>query len=136
MTVIDTEKAKEILDSGMEQANELLDHPEQLQDLLIQVTDKMKTVPVLGTVVSELPAMVSLVKSYITKEYPDVSPKVIAAAVSGFIYLIKKKDLIPDNIPVLGQLDDIAVIALALSLIKPELDAYRSWQENHPETTA
>ena len=120
----------------MEQANELLDHPEQLQDLLIQVTDKMKTVPVLGTVVSELPAMVSLVKSYVTKEYPDVSPKVIAAAVSGFIYLIKKKDLIPDNIPVLGQLDDIAVIALALSLIKPELDAYRSWQENHPETTA
>ncbi len=136
MTVIDTEKAKEILDSGMEQANELLDHPEQLQALLIQVTDKMKTVPVLGTVVSELPAMVSLVKSYVTKEYPDVSPKVIAAAVSGFIYLIKKKDLIPDNIPVLGQLDDIAVIALALSLIKPELDAYRSWQENHPETTA
>ena len=136
MTVIDTEKAKEILDSGMEQANELLDHPEQLQALLIQVTDKMKTVPVLGTVVSELPAMVSLVKSYVTKEYPDVSPKVIAAAVSGFIYLIKKKDLIPDSIPVLGQLDDIAVIALALSLIKPELDAYRSWQENHPETTA
>ena len=136
MTVIDTEKAKEILDSGMEQANKLLDHPEQLQALLIQVTDKMKTVPVLGTVVSELPAMVSLVKSYVTKEYPDVSPKVIAAAVSGFIYLIKKKDLIPDNIPVLGQLDDIAVIALALSLIKPELDAYRSWQENHPETTA
>ena len=136
MTVIDTEKAKEILDSGMEQANELLDHPEQLQALLIQVTDKTKTVPVLGTVVSELPAMVSLVKSYVTKEYPDVSPKVIAAAVSGFIYLIKKKDLIPDNIPVLGQLDDIAVIALALSLIKPELDAYRSWQENHPETTA
>lgn len=136
MTVIDTEKAKEILDSGMEQANELLDHPEQLQALLIQVTDKMKTVPVLGTVVSELPAMVSLVKSYVTKEYPDVSPKVIAAAVSGFIYLIKKKDLIPDNIPVLGQLDDIAVIALALSLIKPELDAYRSWQENHSETTA
>ena len=136
MTVIDTEKAKEILDSGMEQANELLDHPEQLQALLIQVTDKMKTVPVLGTVVSELPTMVSLVKSYVTKEYPDVSPKVIAAAVSGFIYLIKKKDLIPDNIPVLGQLDDIAVIALALSLIKPELDAYRSWQENHPETTA
>ena len=136
MTVIDTEKAKEILDSGMEQANELLDHPEQLQALLIQVTDKMKTVPVLGTVVSELPTMVSLVKSYVTKEYPDVSPKVIAAAVSGFIYLIKKKDLIPDNIPVLGQLDDIAVIALALSLIKPELDAYRSWQENHSETTA
>ena len=135
MTVIDTEKAKEILDSGMDKANELLGQPEQLQDLLIQVTDKMKTVPVLGTVVSELPAMVSLVKSYITKEYPDVSPKVIAAAVSGFIYLIKKKDLIPDNIPILGQLDDIAVIALALSLIKPELDNYRSWRETHPETT-
>ena len=136
MTVIDAEKAKELLDSGMEQAGELIQHPDQLQAVLAQVTDKMKTVPVLGTVVTELPSMVSLVKSYITKEYTDVSPKVIAAAVSGFLYLITKKDLIPDNIPILGQLDDIAVIALALSLIKPELDAYRSWRETHPETTA
>ncbi len=136
MTVVDIEKAKQILDSGMEQAAELLRQPEQIQDLLIQVTDKMKTVPVLGTVVTDLPAMVSLVKSYITKEYPDVSPKVIAAAVSSFLYLIKRKDLITDSIPILGQLDDIAVIALALSIIKPELDTYRSWLETHLDTSA
>ena len=136
MTVVDVEKAKELLEGGMEQAGELLRQPEQLQDVLSQVTEKMKTVPVLGTVVTELPSMVSLVRSYITKEYPDVSPKVIVAAVSAFLYLIKRKDLISDKIPILGQLDDIAVIALALSLIKPELDAYRSWRETHPETTA
>ena len=34
MTVVDVEKAKELLEGGMEQAGELLRQPEQLQDLI------------------------------------------------------------------------------------------------------
>lgn len=134
--VIDTEKAKELLNEGMEDASELLNNPEQLNDVLAQVVEKMKTVPVLGTVITDLPTMISLIRSYITKEYQEVSPKVIAAAVSGLLYLLKRKDLIPDNIPILGQLDDLAVLAIALSVVKPELDAYVQWRNEHPETPA
>lgn len=135
-SVIDTEKAKELLNEGMEDASELLNNPEQLNDVLAQVVEKMKTVPVLGTVITDLPTMISLIRSYITKEYQEVSPKVIAAAVSGLLYLLKRKDLIPDNIPILGQLDDLAVLAIALSVVKPELDAYTQWRNEHPETPA
>ena len=103
----------------------IIDNPEKVEEVLKQVGDKLATVPVIGNLFTELPDMISLVQSYITKEYTEVSPKVILAAVGSFIYLINRKDLIPDRIPVIGMLDDIAVVGLALEMVKPELKAYR-----------
>ena len=72
--------------------------------------------------------MISMIRSYITKEYTEVSPKVIATLVAAIIYLLKGKDLIPDNIPVLGYADDIAIFAAAFMLDEPELNAYAQWR--------
>lgn len=132
-TVVDTERARQILNNGMEEAETVLKNPDEIANILDQVADKLKEVPLIGSVVTDAPVMVSMVKGYITKEYPNVSGKVIAAIVSAFIYLIKKKDLIPDNIPVLGMLDDIAVLAVALSVIKPELNEYQEWLRKKQE---
>lgn len=123
--IVDVEKAKTVLNNGMEEAKAIIDNPEKVEEVLKQVGDKLATVPVLGNLFTELPDMISLVQSYITKEYTEVSPKVILAAVGSFIYLINRKDLIPDRIPVIGMLDDIAVVGLALEMVKPELKAYR-----------
>ena len=75
-----------------------------------------------------------MVKSYITKEYSDVSPKVIATMVAAFLYLVKKKDIIPDNIPVLGMADDLAVLGLALKLSEPELAAFKDFRDGKQMT--
>ncbi|MBO4218627.1 MAG: DUF1232 domain-containing protein [Erysipelotrichaceae bacterium] len=125
---IDTTKVKEVLESGMERASELIKNNEQLNNVIDMVQTKIKETPLLGSAVGDLPVMVSMVKSYATKEYDVVSPKVIVTIVSAFLYLIKQKDLIKDTIPVLGQLDDIAVIVLAMNFIKPELNAYAEWK--------
>ena len=74
--------------------------------------------------------MISMIRSYITKEYTAVSPKVIATLVAAIIYLLKGKDLISDKIPVLGMTDDIAVLGVAMKIIEPELNAYRAWRDN------
>ena len=126
--VVNLEKAKEILDGGLEKANTLLKDNEQIKAVVDSVQEKIDSVPVLKSTVADLPVMVSMVKSYVKKEY-EASPKVIATIVSAFLYLIKRKDLIPDSIPILGQLDDVAVIALALKFVEPELKAFASWKE-------
>ena len=123
--IVNVEKAKSVLNNGMEEAKAIIDNPEKVEEVLKQVGDKLATVPVLGNLFTELPDMISLVQSYITKEYTDVSLKVILVAVGSFIYLINRKDLIPDRIPIIGMLDDIAVVGLALEMVKPELKAYR-----------
>ena len=123
------DKAKEVLDSGMSQAQELINDPSKINELLESVQEKVKDIPYVGEDIANIPTMISMVKSYITKEYTEVSPKVIAALVSAFLYLIKGKDLIHDSIPLLGQVDDAAVIAVAMKLIAPEIEAYKQWKE-------
>jgi uncharacterized membrane protein YkvA (DUF1232 family) len=75
-----------------------------------------------------VPLMIAMVKAWITKEYTEVSPKVIACLVGAIIYLIKQKDLISDKFPVIGIEDDLGVMALALKLCEPELTAFSEWR--------
>ena len=124
------EKAKELLDGGLSKAQDLLKDTSKVDDLLKQLEDKLEEIPNVGNVLSNVPLMISMVKGYITKEYTEVSPKVIVTMLSAFVYLVKKKDIIPDNIPVLGQLDDIAVVGLALTFVEPELRAFEAWRDN------
>ena len=117
-----------ILDQAVGEAKGFINDPSKLDALLAQLEEKLKSVPAIGETVSELPVMVSMVKSWIRKEY-EVSPKVLAIMVGAFLYLVKKKDLIPDYIPVVGIADDVAVLGIALKLVAPEVQAYRAWRD-------
>lgn len=118
----------EILNRATSEAQDFINNPSRLDQLLIDLEDKLARTPKIGESVSELPTMVAMVKSWIKKEY-KVSPKVLATMVGAFIYLVKGKDLIPDKIPVAGLVDDIAVLALALKFVAPEVKEYREWRD-------
>ena len=125
------EKAKGLLESGIAEAQTLIREPSKVDDVLVQLEVKLREVPAIGDTLSDLPLMISMVKSYITREYSEVSPKVIATLVGAFLYLVKKKDLISDAIPVIGIADDLAVLGLALKLSEPELRAYKEFRDGH-----
>ncbi|MBO5520932.1 MAG: MBL fold metallo-hydrolase [Eubacterium sp.] len=126
---ISMDKAKALLDRGIAEAQEFIKDPSKIDDILVQLENKLREVPAIGEHLSDLPLMVSMVKGYVTREYSAVSPKVIAVLVGSFIYLVKKKDIIPDNIPVVGIADDLAVLGLALNLCKPELQAFKAFRD-------
>ena len=128
---MDFEKAKEALAGLTGQAEALLRDTGKLEALLQQLEQKLQEVPTVGTALSKVPLMISMIHSYITKEYTQVSPKVIITLVAAIIYLLKGKDLIPDNIPVLGYADDLAVFAAAFMLDEPELKAYEQWRSEN-----
>ena len=133
---VDFEQAKQALENGIAEAQELLKDPKKIDDLLKQLEEKLKDVPVAGSVLSDIPQMVAMIKGYVTGKYTNVSVKVIATLVAAFIYVVKKQYLINDEIPVLGQLDDIAVIAAAFMLCEPELKAFAAWREENAEAEA
>lgn len=124
------DQAREIIENGIAQAQELLSDPAKIEQLLQQLQEKLKGLPAgAGEALSNIPLMAQMVKSYVTKEYTEVSPKVVASLVSAFLYLVTAKDLIRDDVPVLGIADDIAVIALAMKINENELAAYKQWRE-------
>ncbi len=116
---------QETLNKAVAEAGDFINNPSRMDALLSELEAKMKQIPLIGESVSELPVMVAMVKSWIKKEYP-VSYKVLATMVGAFIYLIKKNDLISDKIPVVGVADDIAVLGLALKIVRPDVEAYKA----------
>ncbi len=126
---LNLEQAQGFLNKGIKEAQELIGNPSQVDELLMQLEEKLKTVPTIGETLSDLPLMIAMVKAWITKEYTVVSPKVIGSLVGAVLYLLKKKDLIPDSIPLIGIADDLAVMGLALKLSEPELKAFSQWRE-------
>ena len=125
---INMEQAQGLLDKVTEEAQEIIQNPSKVDEILVRLEKKLKTVPAIGNTLADLPLMVAMVKAWIKKDYTEVSPKVIACLVGAILYLIRKKDLISDSIPIVGIADDLAVMALALKLSEPELKAFAEWR--------
>ena len=129
------EQAQEVLNREITEAEEVVTSPSKVDEILMQLENKMKTVPVIGSTLSDLPLMIAMIKAWVKKEYTVVSPKVIACLVGAILYLIKKKDLISDSIPIIGHADDLAVMGLALKLSGNELQAFSEWRAARTEGT-
>ena len=121
--------AKKLVEGGIGEAQELLKNPSKIDGLLEQLEDKLRGIPIGGDLLASVPLMIAMVKSYINGSYKEVSPKVIASLVAAFLYLVKRKDLIPDNIPLVGHVDDLAVLGVALKICEPELKAFAAWRD-------
>ena len=128
-SVIDFDKARDLLNSFSGEAESLIKDPARVEELLEKAEQKLKDIPAIGGALSRLPLMISMIRAYIRKEYEAVSMKVIVTMLCAVIYLLKGKDLIPDKKPIIGYADDIAVMAAALYFVEPELNAYAQWRE-------
>ena len=126
-----TEDIENAYESGKKEAERLLKDPDKMEIFLQRLEQKLDDIPVVGDQLSMVPVMVSMIKSYISKEYTDVPTQTIVAMVAALLYLISPRDLIKDSIPVLGLLDDIAVIALAWKFTVGEADKYQIWRREH-----
>ena len=78
---INMDQVKGLLDNTTAQAEKIINDPSQIDSILMQLEEKLKEVPAIGQTLSDLPLMIAMVKGYITKEYAEVSPKVIALMV-------------------------------------------------------
>ena len=123
------EWAKSVIDENVQKAQTFIDNPEQIDGLLADLQEKLKGLPdTVSNAFNNVPVMAEMVKSYVTREYTEVSPKVIVSLVATFVYLVKKNDIIPDDIPIVGYADDVAVATVAMAINEPELNAFSAWK--------
>ena len=117
------------ISKNTKEAEELLKDEDRMERFLERLERKLEKVPVVGKQLSNIPMLVSLVRSYIRKDYRDVPLGSIIAIVSALIYFLSPIDLLPDSIPVLGYVDDAAVFAFVWKMVADDFEEFRKWQE-------
>ncbi|WP_416422972.1 YkvA family protein [Pseudomonas sp. App30] len=83
---------------------------------------------------SELKANVRLLQAlclaYWRGEYRAINPRSLVMIVAGLLYFVSPIDAIPDWIPGIGLLDDIAVLAWVVNSLEKELAAFKAWRDS------
>jgi uncharacterized membrane protein YkvA (DUF1232 family) len=82
----------------------------------------------LGRFVEDAQLLLSIVKDYWTGTYRRIPFMAIAAIVFTLLYVLNPWDFLPDFLPVIGQIDDVAVFTICLVLVEQELHTYKAWK--------
>ena len=131
MVSLTEEKAQEALTEGYEEAKRILEEQDKTERFLQRLELKLKVIPVAGQKLSEIPVMASLVRSYFKKEYTDIPIGSIIAIISALTYFVSPIDIIPDSIPVLGHIDDAAIVVACWKLVESDIKDYKKWRSDN-----
>lgn len=90
----------------------------------------------LSAITDDLGTMVRLVKAWRAGTWRNTPRLTIGAGLLGLLYLINPLDLLPDILPMLGLVDDIAVLRLFFSALRKDMDQFRQSEQALPPPPA
>ncbi len=111
--------------------------PEDVEKVLKkreEIEEKLKSQ--LRKFIYEIKLLFELLSDFKSGKYREVPWHTIAAIVAALLYVLNPLDVIPDFIPVVGQIDDAFVLGLCLTLIEKDLNKYNKykvWKEEQKE---
>jgi uncharacterized membrane protein YkvA (DUF1232 family) len=76
----------------------------------------------------DLSALLRMLRAWKDKSYTRLPKKTIVAALAALIYFVNPFDLMPDAIPLIGFIDDAAVLGLVMAAIRDDLERFQQWE--------
>ena len=123
---ITKKEAKDALNAGAKRVTD-----KELKDVIDKADEIQKKFDAngpLGRFIADVKLMISLIQDYWNCKYRQIPYWSIAAIVAALLYVLNPFDLIPDVIPGIGLLDDVAVVSACLSLVEKDLHDYENWK--------
>ena len=81
-----------------------------------------------GDVWASLQVLFRLIAAAVGGRYHGIPTPVLLGGTAVLLYFLSPIDAIPDFIPVIGLLDDAALLAWFMSTIKEEMDRFEQWE--------
>ena len=112
-----------------ERAERITRSPKRVRKVVREAYDKIaKHSDEIGQIRTDLPVLLRLVKAWIGGDYHRIPLKAIVLIVGAVLYFLNPLDLIPDFLPIIGYLDDAAVLGYVLKTLGGEVDRFRKWE--------
>jgi len=84
----------------------------------------------------DLNSLVRIVRNWRSGDYREVPWRTLVFSTAAILYFLDPMDLVPDFIPVVGFIDDAAVIAWVMRAIRSDVSKFRDWEQSQPEPTS
>jgi uncharacterized membrane protein YkvA (DUF1232 family) len=115
---------------ALEDAKSYVNNPETLDALFNEAAKKAAAVP--RDPFQEnwpyLQTMLRLIRAYYRREYDQISRDALMWIIAALNYLVDPFDLIPDNTPFLGFVDDATVVEFVAARTRQTLDDFMAWE--------
>lgn len=99
-------------------AQKLMDNQEKIEKIASNDT--------LHKYLNDIKLYFQMLGDVFTGKYKKVPVGTIAAIVGTLLYVLSPIDLIPDFLPIIGYLDDAAMLALCLNFTKFDVEEYKN----------
>lgn len=101
---------------------------EDVADRSGEILAKFTAGGALGRYKKDAKIVLALLRDYRDGRYASVSYWSLAVMTFTLQYVLKPIDIIPDNLPVIGQLDDAVVFSHCMVMVKKDLREYKVWR--------
>jgi len=73
--------------------------------------------------------LVPLIRDWSGEKYTDIDCKTILIVAGAIAYFVSPIDIVPDWLPAIDEIDDIAILLLAMHAVRQEVHRYREWKD-------
>ena len=111
-------------------AKSYVENPQRLQSLFEEAARQAASMPKepFAETWPYFQTMLRLIRAYSEAKYRDVPESTLVVIIAAIIYIVNPLDVIPDELPALGYLDDATVLALAVRRARQALDDFMIWE--------
>ena len=121
---------QKIFDDLYKQAERIISSDTKVSKLLDEVFLKIgESSELFYKIQDSVIALARMLSSWVKGDYKNISTKSIIAVVAALIYFVNPLDLIPDFIPVIGQIDDIFVLGYLIKMLNKEIERFMAWEK-------
>lgn len=118
---------EEVIRRNKKEAESLLSDKVATENLLIAAKEKTRDIA-LDELVDNILLLCQLVSDWIKGKYVRIPIATIVTGIAAVLYFVSPMDLIPDFIPVIGMVDDLAIVSFVLKGMQRDLEEYRRWR--------
>jgi uncharacterized membrane protein YkvA (DUF1232 family) len=77
---------------------------------------------------TDLMALLRLLKAWALRQYERVPWPSLLLVAGAVVYFVMPVDMIPDMLPGIGFVDDVAVVSAVMHTLRDELDRFQAWE--------